>query len=194
MKKSLALFATIVLGASLLGCSEKSTWNGQVGQDPPSQNQNQNQTPNQNNQPPAQNNQGQQPTKPADDGVIRGWKTGSGQSLTDKKLRNDAYEITHIQRLNSGTGFQVKGKLRAFEAVGAVRLLGPDGKGIVQPDTGREEIVIMASEGAPAWGDFTAQVKYPDTLKGKVGTLEFYVHSAKDGSKQNILSVQIELE
>lgn len=103
---------------------------------------------------------------------------------------NDAYQITEVKTLASARVIAVKGKLRAFEAVGAFAVKSADGKLIKLP-SGADEGVIRASKGAPEWGDFTVDIPIPQNLQSKRLTLEFFVHSAKDGSRQQLLSFTV---
>ncbi|GAX91925.1 Gmad2 immunoglobulin-like domain-containing protein [Effusibacillus lacus] len=189
MRKTIRILFSFVLAGALLGCTHKETYSGQVGSDQPSQ-----QNPQQPSQskPPSQDPQQPSQSQSLNNKVVQGWKAPGGKNLANMNFQNDAYQILQIAPLAHGTGFTVAGKLRAFEAVGAVVLKDQSGLAVLQP-SGQAEIVIHADHGAPNWGNFTVVVNYPVTLSGAQGTLEFYVHSAKDGSKINILPVPISL-
>ncbi len=134
------------------------------------------------------------PSHPKPDDAIVGWnKPGVSVGLVNYK--NEAYRLSTIERIAGKNGFTVRGQLRAFEAVGQLQVTDLHGNPIPQKNQISPGVVsIHASAGAPAWGDFAVQVTYPPELRGTVATLKFYVISAKDGSKQDMLTIHVKLE
>ncbi|MGB8955636.1 MAG: Gmad2 immunoglobulin-like domain-containing protein [Tumebacillaceae bacterium] len=133
-------------------------------------------------QPPAQ--------QPAGSTVITfpGY-TGSGSlSLKDRNLSNNSFQIERIDWSESNKSVTISGKMRAFEAVGSMRVLDEQ-KQIVEP-----ERPVRAAEGAPSWSPIQVSMPLTPEYKGKTLTVEFYVKSAKDGSKTDILKVEIKPE
>lgn len=115
--------------------------------------------------------------------------TGSGSlSLKDRKLSNNAFQIERIDWSESNRSVTLYGKMRAFEAVGQMRVRDEQ-KQIVVP-----ERVIRANEGAPAWSPIHVSFVLSPEYRGKTLTVEFYVNSPKDGSKTDILNVEIKPE
>lgn len=115
--------------------------------------------------------------------------TGSGSlSLKDRQLSNNAFQIERIDWSESNRSVTLYGKMRAFEAVGQMRVRDEQ-KQIVEP-----ERVIRANEGAPAWSPIQVSFALSPEYRGKMLTVEFYVNSPKDGSKTDILNVEIKPE
>ena len=79
---------------------------------------------------------------------------------------------------------RIAGKVRVFEAALTVRILTEDGRELARAN-------IMASQGAPEFGDFKVSVSFvkpPGVSKGFVEALSY---SAKDGSPINIVKVPV---
>jgi hypothetical protein len=148
-------------------------------------------------EPPVQQDANQKPTDPvpkADGGSGSGAVSftpyqGEGTvSLADKGLKNNAFQVESLVWSSARKSFFVVGKMRAFEAVGYVRVRDEQ-KQIVFPET-----VVRAAEGAPAWSKIQAEIPIEESYKGKVLNVEFYVKSAKDGSRQDMLTVKVKPE
>lgn len=112
--------------------------------------------------------------------------------LFPQEVENNTFQLLKFATLAEPKQFRVTGKMRAFEAVGATRLL-VDGHPIPQSADGNAVVTIHASEGAPAWGDFHVDYQYPASLSGHMAVVEFYVNSPKDGSPVNKVQVRIQL-
>jgi hypothetical protein len=76
----------------------------------------------------------------------------------------------------------VAGKARVFEAALTVRVLTEDGRELARAN-------IMASQGAPEFGDFSVQVSFKKPAGVSKGFVEAYSDSAKDGSPINVVRV-----
>ena len=79
---------------------------------------------------------------------------------------------------------KVVGKARVFEAALTVRVLSKDGK-----ELGRAN--IMASQGAPNFGDFSVDVKFTKPAGVSEGFVEALFYSAKDDSPINVVRVPV---
>jgi hypothetical protein len=79
---------------------------------------------------------------------------------------------------------KVAGKARVFEAALTVRVLSEDGKELGKAN-------IMASQGAPEFGDFSVQVNFKKPANVSTGFVEAYSESAKDGSHINVVRVPV---
>ncbi|GGI94997.1 hypothetical protein GCM10010885_00670 [Alicyclobacillus cellulosilyticus] len=123
--------------------------------------------------------------------VARDWTDGLDLTKING-TRNAAYQLTYLQAIPDGQGLVIRGKLHAFEATGAVQGTTVQGKPVPLNYPGvRSVLAIHAAQGAPAWGDFRLQVHYPPSLRGHELQLTFFVSSAKDGSRQNVLKIRI---
>jgi hypothetical protein len=80
---------------------------------------------------------------------------------------------------------KVEGRARVFEAALTVRILDQDGKELAIRH-------IMASEGGPAFGTFSARVIYQRPRGMRRGTVQVLSYSAKDGSPINVVDVPVE--
>ncbi|HET6453128.1 MAG TPA: Gmad2 immunoglobulin-like domain-containing protein [Armatimonadota bacterium] len=78
----------------------------------------------------------------------------------------------------------VAGKARVFEAALTVRVLTEDGRELARAN-------IMASQGAPEFGDFSVQVSFEKPSGVSKGFVEAYSESAKDGSPINVVRVPV---
>lgn len=78
--------------------------------------------------------------------------------------------------------FSVRGQARIFEA--SVNYEFEDGHFIL------DEGVVMASEGAPEWGEFEITIRF-DELSNDHGTVILYEASAKDGSRLHELMIPV---
>ena len=79
---------------------------------------------------------------------------------------------------------RIAGKARVFEAALTVRVLTEDGRELARAN-------IMASQGAPEFGDFKVSVSFvkpPGVSKGFVEALSY---SAKDESPINVVKVPV---
>ena len=78
----------------------------------------------------------------------------------------------------------VNGKARVFEATLEL---------VVRDSLGRQlgMAVVTASEAAPAWGEFTAQTEFASPSREERGSIEAYNRSARDGSIENLVRVQV---
>lgn len=79
---------------------------------------------------------------------------------------------------------KVIGKARVFEAALTVRVLSEDDK-----DLGKAN--IMASKGAPEFGDFSTEVSFGKPAGMNRGFVEALSYSAKDGSRINVVRVPV---
>ncbi|WP_029420701.1 Gmad2 immunoglobulin-like domain-containing protein [Alicyclobacillus macrosporangiidus] len=126
--------------------------------------------------------------------LAAGWKT-SASPVDIVGKTNEAYRLVSVSKAAGCDGFVVRGQLRAFQAVGQVEVVDEHGHPIsLQNQVAPGRMIIHASAGAPAWGDFAVPVCYPASLRGTVATLEFYVTSPKDGSRQDAISLKVRLE
>ena len=78
----------------------------------------------------------------------------------------------------------VAGKARVFEAALTVRVLAEDGTELARAN-------IMASQGAPEFGDFSTRVTFKKPAGVSKGFVEAYSESAKDGSPINVVRVPV---
>lgn len=78
----------------------------------------------------------------------------------------------------------VVGKARVFEAALTVLVLTEDGKELARAN-------IMASQGAPEFGDFKVSVSFKKPAGVSKGFVEALSYSAKDGSPINIVKVPV---
>ena len=64
---------------------------------------------------------------------------------------------------------------------------------VVRDSQGRElgKTVATASEAAPAGGDFTVQAEFTSPDREERGSIEAYNRSARDGSIENLVRVQV---
>ncbi|MCF6138676.1 Gmad2 immunoglobulin-like domain-containing protein [Pseudalkalibacillus berkeleyi] len=99
---------------------------------------------------------------------------------------NDAFKI-ESPRPNEMVSreFLFKGKARVFEASFQYEL--KDGENVIESD------FLMASEGAPAWGDFEKTISVPESVSDQL-VLKVFVESAKDGSEINIIEIPLKVE
>lgn len=81
-----------------------------------------------------------------------------------------------------GNEFTVRGEARVFEAV--VSYDFEDGHFILDEGT------VMASEGAPSWGEFEITIQF-DELSNDAGRVFLYEESQKDGSRQHELAIPV---
>jgi hypothetical protein len=129
------------------------------------------------------------PSAPSSDVIsVRAYQGSGSMPLTDKGLKNSAFDIERLDWSEANRTLHVIGKMRVFEAVGYMRMRD-ENKEIVEP-----ERVIRAAEGAPAWSSFEAQVSLMPEYKGKTLLVEFYEKSAKDGSRVHMLTFKIKPE
>lgn len=140
------------------------------------------QQPQNQQQPPAQ--------KPTSSTAISfpGYEGSGSQPLQDLKLSNNSFQIERIDWSESNKSVTLSGKMRAFEAIGYMRVRDEQ-KQIVEP-----ERVVRATEGAPSWSPIQVSFALSPEYKGKTLTVEFYVKSPKDGRKTDILNVAIKPE
>ena len=78
----------------------------------------------------------------------------------------------------------VVGQARVFEAALTIRVLAEDGRELARAN-------IMASQGAPEFGDFKASVSFVKPPGVSEGFVEALSYSAKDGSPINIVKVPV---
>lgn len=95
--------------------------------------------------------------------------------------------ISPVKNNTVTSPFKVIGKARVFEGTVNIRLM--DGNGNILDET-----VVQATEGAPSWGDFEAIVSYKPLKETQTGTLQVFSVSQKDGSIQNLVSIQLKLK
>lgn len=79
---------------------------------------------------------------------------------------------------------KVVGKARVFEAALTVRVRSEDGGELGKAN-------IMASQGAPEFGDFSVQVSFKKPTGASRGFVEALSYSAKDGSPINVVRVPV---
>ncbi len=108
-------------------------------------------------------------------------------NVSDQLLENEAFRI-EIPTQNSivSTGFIVQGQARVYEATVQYRLLNESGDILTEGFT-------TASEGGPYWGDFEIIVDWVDNGDTS-GTLLLFEESAKDGSEQHALTIELTFE
>jgi hypothetical protein len=83
-------------------------------------------------------------------------------------------------------GFTVSGQARVFEAAVSISLFDADGNVLSQS-------FVMASIGAPEFGDFEATIDY-DVAEQTPGCLWVFEASARDGEPINVVQVPLLLE
>lgn len=98
-------------------------------------------------------------------------------------LENEAFRIFEpAPDSEVSNEFTVRGEARVFEAV--VSYDFEDGHFILAEGT------VMASEGAPNWGEFEITIQF-DELSNDAGRVFLYEESAKDGSRQHELAIPV---
>lgn len=129
------------------------------------------------------------PAVPSDVISVRAFQGSGSMPLTDKGLKNSAFDIERIDWSEANNSLVVVGKMRVFEAVAYMRVRD-ENKAIVEP-----ERVIRAAAGAPAWSPMegTAIARVPEH-KGKTLLVDFYEKSANDGSRIHMLTFKIRPE
>jgi len=83
-----------------------------------------------------------------------------------------------------GSPVKVAGRARVFEAALTVRVLSKDGLELGKAN-------IMASQGAPEFGDFSVEVSFKKPAGVGKGFVEALSYSAKDGSPINVVRVPV---
>ena len=86
------------------------------------------------------------------------------------------------QRVSSPV--RVAGMARVFEASVAIRI-----RDVLGREIGRGHVV--ASEGAPGWGKFAADIPFLGPDKEQVGSIEVFSLSPRDGSEENKIIIRI---
>lgn len=82
---------------------------------------------------------------------------------------------------------RITGKARVFEAMLMVAV--KDGRGNVLG-----QMPVMASMGAPEWGDYTAELRWDASAATTTeGTIEAFAHSPKDGAVIDLSTVNVTL-
>lgn len=110
----------------------------------------------------------------------------NGGDQVGEPVENDAFKIESPLPNETVKGeFLFKGKARVFEAAFQYQL--KDG------DTVIEEGFLMASEGAPAWGDFEETIAVPHDVSDTF-VLKVFVESAQDGSEINVLEIPLKAQ
>lgn len=98
-----------------------------------------------------------------------------------------SFKISTPQPGDAVTGpLQVVGQARVFEAVFQVRLEDVNGNIL-------SEQRVMASEGAPGWGDFNLDIPYPSADGERTGMLRVFTYSPKDGSVLDQIIIPLKL-
>lgn len=117
-------------------------------------------------------------------------ETDKGQTNNETKekviLENEAFRVVapvSNQKVNGM--FIVEGKARVFEASFQYRL--EDGHNVLA------EGHVMASKGAPEWGDFKFEIHYSGATSPHA-VLVLFEGSPKDGSPQHELSIPLKIE
>lgn len=99
-------------------------------------------------------------------------------------FKNEAFEILEpAPFVEVGERLRVRGKARVFEAMLMVRL--EDGHDVLA------EQPVMASAGAPEWGDFDVELALSRRPTSPNGVLQVYESSAKDGSPIHVLTIPV---
>ncbi|WP_187434218.1 Gmad2 immunoglobulin-like domain-containing protein [Paenibacillus methanolicus] len=102
---------------------------------------------------------------------------------------NEAFRILSPEMdAQVGRAFKVKGQARVFEA--AFSYTFEDGHEVLA------EGHVMASQGAPEWGDFEFEVQMNEGINptSPTGTLIIYEESAKDGSPVHQLTMTVRFD
>lgn len=100
-------------------------------------------------------------------------------------LKNAAFEIAEPRPFAQvGKRVRVRGKARVFEATFRIRI--EDGHDVLADRS------VMASEGAPGWGDFDVEVVLDRKPSSPNGVIVIYEVSAKDGSPIHSLVIPVE--
>lgn len=101
-------------------------------------------------------------------------------------LENDAFRIYEpTPNAVVGNEFTVRGEAKVSEAM--VMYEFEDGHNIL------DEGNVMASQGAPEWGEFEITIKF-DEVAYDTGTVILYEESQKDGSRVNQLYIPVSVE
>ena len=101
-------------------------------------------------------------------------------------LENDAFRIYEpAPNAVVGNEFTVRGEAKVFEAT--VMYEFEDGHNIL------DEGNVMASQGAPEWGEFEITIQFDDVAYD-TGTVILYEESQKDGSRVNQLYIPVTVE
>lgn len=98
---------------------------------------------------------------------------------------NDIFQDVSVMKV-SGDTYTVKGKARVFEAV--VDYVVEDGHNELAKGS------VMASQGAPEWGDFEFTVTVKKARENSTLTLILFETSAKDGSRRMELPISLPAE
>jgi hypothetical protein len=111
---------------------------------------------------------------------------GSGSFEVDTaKYTNNSFQVERIDWNEASNTIYVIGKMRAFEAVGYMRVRDKNNQ-ILEPES-----VIRAREGAPAWSMIKGEIPMKKDYEGRVLYVEFFIKSMKDGTRTDILRVPI---
>jgi hypothetical protein len=112
--------------------------------------------------------------------------TGSGSMpLVDRGLENGAFQIKSIDWSSTSNTLYINANMRAFEGVGYFRVKDENGA-LLEPES-----ALHATEGAPSYSPVKAEIPLVPEYRGKVMVVEFYVKSANDGSRINMLKMKI---
>ena len=110
----------------------------------------------------------------------------SGDVVPPVVAENDAFRVFEPAPDSIvGNEFVVRGEARVFEATFQYEF--EDGHDILDQGT------IMASHGAPEWGEFEFTVSFDDVFFD-TGILILFQYSAKDGSRVNELFIPLKVE
>jgi hypothetical protein len=131
-----------------------------------------------------------EPATPAASDVIAipAYQGSGSYPLKGKEVTNNSFQLERIDWSESSKTLSFVGKMRAFEAVGYFRVRDQN-KVVIE-----SESVIRASAGAPEWGAIKADLSLPPEYKGQTLTFDFFIKSAKDGSRTDMLSLKVKLQ
>lgn len=111
---------------------------------------------------------------------------GSGSlDLDTAAYSNNSFQLERVEWSEASGSIFVSGKMRAFEAVGYMRVRDEHNK-ILEPES-----VIRAREGAPAWSGIKGEIPLNPDYEGRVLYVEFFVKSMNDGSRYDIVRLPI---
>ncbi|HEU4963532.1 MAG TPA: Gmad2 immunoglobulin-like domain-containing protein [Bacilli bacterium] len=125
--------------------------------------------------------------QPSDNAItFRAFGGGSGSLAVDTATyTNNSFQIERIEWSEASGTIYVTGKMRAFEAVGYMRVRDENNM-LLEPES-----IIRAREGAPAWSGIKGEIPLKKDYEGRVLYVEFFVKSMNDGTRTDILRVPI---